>query len=423
MRAGADGQVDRDRSVVGRPVSQRVDRSLEPGEASTFVRRIEVMTAQLPFRFSFAHALAKRNSTTNVLVKLTLDDGSTGYGEGVPREYVTGETGQSVISLLCDHYAPSLLGRPLADPAGLTSILDLAAETVATQTGSRPKGASWCALELALLDAAGRHFGRTVQHWLGPARTDDLRYDAVIPFSSRRKLAAVAVAVRLLGFKNVKVKVGRDLEEDLLTLRLLRRALGAGVDLRVDANCAWDVENALRAIERMRPFRLSVIEQPLPADDLEGLRRLRATCEEAIAVDESLRTLEEARALAEMGACDAFNIRVSKCGGLLESMRIAAVAEPAGLFCIVGAQVGETGILSAAGRHLARCIAPRYLEGSAGRLLLKEDLTEESVLPGWGGRARPYTGPGLGVTISQTRLARHASQAQVLETEHARVVT
>ena len=87
-------------------------------------------------------------------------------------------------------------------------------------------------------------------------------------------------------------------------------------------------------------------------------------------------------------------------------MRIAEIAADAGLTVVVGAQVGESGILSAAGRHLAACAAPRYLEGSAGRLLLlKEDLTRERVLPGRGGRARPHAGAGLGVTVRRPRAA------------------
>ena len=82
---------------------------------------------------------------------------------------------------------------------------------------------------------------------------------------------------------------------------------------------------------------------------------------------------------------------------------------------IVGAQVGESGLLSAAGRHLAACVAPRYLEGSAGRLLLREDITRERVLPGRGGRARPHAGAGLGVTVAEDVLARHTQRARLVE--------
>jgi muconate cycloisomerase len=286
-------------------------------------------------------------------------------------------------------------------------VLDQVARAASPDTAG-PPGAAWCALELAVLDAAGRRLGVPVRRWLGPLKAPTLHYDAVIPFSSRRALGPVALATKMLGLRRVKVKVGVDLDEDLYRLGRLRRWLGSDVDLRVDANCAWTVDQALLAIDRMRRYRISVVEQPVAAHDVDGLCRLTAACPELIAVDESLRTVEEAHALIEARACDAFNIRVSKCGGLLTSMRIAALASAAGLTTIVGAQVGESGLLSAAGRHLAACIDPQYLEGSAGRLLLKEDITKESLLPGRGGQARAGNGPGLGVSVRDEVLDRHA---------------
>ncbi len=375
------------------------------------ISSVEVLSAHLPFRFSFGHALAERRSSTNVYAKVTLSDGSTGFGEGVPRDYVTGETCEAALATLCNRYAPALVGRKLDSEERVVHALD----SVAAGAAGEVRGAAWCALELAVLDAAGHHLDSSVRRWLGPLRSPVLAYDAVIPFTSRRLLGPLTIALRLLGIPRVKLKVGRDLDEDLRSLALLRRLLGSEADLRVDANCAWTVDQALRTIERMRPFRVSVVEQPVAAGDLSGLRRLTAECEERIAVDESLRTVDEARTLIGMRACDAFNIRVSKCGGLLSSMRIAELAAGAGLTCIVGAQVGESGILSAAGRHLAACIAPQYLEGSAGRLLLTEDLVEERVTPGRGGRARVHEGAGLGVAVREAAVRRRARFTRVVD--------
>ena len=240
----------------------------------------------------------------------------------------------------------------------------------------------------------------------------------MLPFSSPKKLVALALLIRALGVRQVKIKVGADLEQELRSLELLRRRLGPGADLRVDANCGWTVDAALAALERMRAFRISAVEQPLPADDLDGLALLTAETPEAVIADESLRTVDEARRLAERPACDAFNIRVSKCGGLLPSLAIADIAHEHGLFTVVGAQVGESGILSAAGRHAAAAIvAPRYVEGSGGRLLLREDLTAENVLPGRRGWARTFDGPGLGVTVREDVLARHTRASHTIAAE------
>jgi len=112
-------------------------------------------------------------------------------------------------------------------------------------------------------------------------------YDAIVPFSSPRKLAALAVLVRALRLRNVKIKVGLDAEADLQRLSLLRRILGSRTDLRVDANCAWrNADEALEAIGRLRRFGISAVEQPLPASDLDGLRRVTAEAPETIIVDD-----------------------------------------------------------------------------------------------------------------------------------------
>jgi L-Ala-D/L-Glu epimerase len=363
---------------------------------------VDVLAVRLPFRFSFGHALAERHSSTNVVVRLRLADGTVGHGEGVPREYVTGETVPGALAALRERLVPVVLGRAFDSPESVTELLE---EVPGTAVDGSLDLAARCALELAVLDAAGRHLGVSVGHWLGDA-APSVRYDAVVPFSSPRKLVVLAVAIRALGIRQVKTKVGGDLERDVRALTLLRRIVGRGADLRVDANCAWSVDEAIEALARLRPLGVSAVEQPLVAGDLAGLRRLTAELPEAVVVDESLRTADEAETLVREQACDGFNIRVSKCGGLLPSLRIARIARDAGLFTVVGAQVGESGILSAAGRHLAAAIAPRYLEGSGGRLLLREDLTEESVLPGRRGRARPFAGPGLGVRVREETLDR-----------------
>lgn len=400
---------DRGSVTAAAPAAVRARRPV----AGTRVTAIEVSTAELPFRFSFGHALAERSFSTNVYVKVTLADGTVGFGEGVPRGYVTGETPEAAAETVTRCYAPVLVGAVLAGPDDVEALLDAAAAGEASADG--PPGAAWCALELAILDAAGRSFDLPVSHWLGPVRAPVLTYDAVLPFSNTAAVAPLAGLIRAVGITQVKLKVGRDLDDDLRRLALLRRILGADADLRVDANCAWTAEQALAAIEAMRRYGISAVEQPVAADDVAGLQRLTATCPELIAVDESLRTVAEARALNDAKACDAFNIRVSKCGGLRASMDIARIAADAGRTVIVGAQVGESGILSAAGRHLAACVAPRYLEGSAGRLLLSEDITRERVLPGRAGRARPHAGPGLGVSVREDVLARHTRRTRLVE--------
>jgi muconate cycloisomerase len=378
------------------------------------ITRVDVLTAVLPFRLSFGHALAERRSSTNVYVKVTLDDGSVGFGEGVPREYVTGETVEGAVTALSERFAPALVGRTVATADAVPELLHNVRTAASTHAGQ--DSAAWCAIELAALDALGRSFDCSVQRWLGPEVAPMVWYDAIIPFVKPRLLPPIALLVRALRFKHVKIKVGSDLTADLRALRILRRLLGPGADIRVDANCAWTADQALDAIGQMRQYGISAVEQPVAADDLDGLRGITAATPETIIVDESLRNEQDARTLVEARACNAFNIRVSKCGGLLASRRIGDIAREAGLACVVGAQVGESGLLSAAGRHMAASLPTvRYVEGSAGRLLLKEDFTVENVMPGLGGKARPFHGPGLGVHVNPRTLEKFGQLRQTVE--------
>jgi muconate cycloisomerase len=200
------------------------------------------------------------------------------------------------------------------------------------------------------------------------------------------------------GVSDVKVKVGPSLKSNLAILTTARAILGDKVTLRIDANCAWDVAGAVAQLEAMTTFRLAGVEQPLPAGDLPGLRELTAAAIVPVVVDESLATLEDARRLVDRRACDIFNIRISKVGGLVNAARIQRCVRAAGLECQLGAQVGETGLLSAAGRHFAtRVDDVRWCEGSYDSVLLETQITAPDVTVGPGGWADAIAGPGLGV--------------------------
>jgi muconate cycloisomerase len=158
--------------------------------------------------------------------------------------------------------------------------------------------------------------------------------------------------------------------------------------------------------DRLRPFGIESYEQPVGAHDLDGLARLTAELPEDVVVDESLCTLDDARTLIAARACSVFNVRVSKCGGPLAALELVALAQASGLVCQLGAQVGESGILTAAGRLVATVADPafRHHEGADNLFLLQRDLTVENLTVRPGGRGDALTGPGLGVQVRQDTL-------------------
>ena len=223
------------------------------------------------------------------------------------------------------------------------------------------------------------------------------------PFKQRLR----AWLIRLYGFSQTKVKVGIPEIDDVSSLARIRGTLGPKIDIRIDANEAWTCENLAEKLRPLEPFGISAIEQPVPHEQVDGLAAVREQIGIPIMLDESLCSEVDARKAIELGTCDFFNIRISKCGGFLNSLRLAAIAHQAGLGYQLGCQVGETGILSAAGRHFATSVSDiRYLEGSYERFLVKERLTVEDLTFGRGGFAPVMPEPGLGVSVDEDALRR-----------------
>lgn len=348
------------------------------------IKAIETFSVTLPFRFSFGHSLATRADSRNIFVRVTLDDGTQGYGEGVPRDYVTGEATDEAAHQVESTYAPRLIGLDVTEPQRVIQTL----ESLFVELGlhSKPQGASWCALELAVLDAVAKAHKMPVCTWFGPVLTPRIRYGGVVPFGGKKTLAAMLAAYKLFGFHTVKIKVGKSFEDDVAKVALARKIMGPDAIIRVDANCAWDLEQTLRTASAFKPYGVASYEQPVPPDRLDWLQKISAALDEKILVDESLCTIEQAQYLAANRICTAFNIRISKVGGFLAAQKMVAIAQKHGIECHMGAQVGESGILSAAGRTFAMCNEPfANYEGSMNSVLLRQDITTENLTARPGG--------------------------------------
>ena len=391
------------------------------------ISNLEAKAILLPFKLSFGHALASRNNSVNVVVKATVmdDNGNlyTGYGESVPRDYVTGETVNGALRAIESEYFPSLEGLEFV--AALDALKLLRERFSAFGLENNAHGASWCAVELAIIDAVCRASGLSFAALLSiydvtrtgnfatpssapsPGLSSDIVYGGVIPFGGVAASIVILSYYRYLGLKTVKMKVGRDWHKDRQVLRLARMIMGQDAILRVDANCAWTVDETLYFAEKMKEFRITSIEQPVDPENIAGMQKLTRELNETVVADESLCTISQARNLIENRACDAFNIRLSKVGGPLIAMEIADLARANEVGVMLGAQVGESAILSAAGRGYAAVKGPfDNCEGSFNRYLLRQDLSADDVTLGKGGRAPVFDKPGIGVEIDEWRVKR-----------------
>jgi len=437
---------------------------------AAIVHRISIFPLSIPLRGQVTHAASRRIVADPVIAAVELTNGIVGYGETLPRPYVTQETVESVVRAIQTTFIPAVIGfHAESFPEALEAIEALPWH----DDEGRPVPAARAAIELALLDASLRAYHRdmdAVVQWMGlpgfgtPGSIGRIRYSGVL---ASDELAATLRQLRLMywyGLRHFKLKVGTpgDRERVERVCHYLRHPLANGrATLRIDANGAWSKECAIEWLSAIADLPISAVEQPLPRGHEEDLGTVRASfahessdsrpngatecsqgwseakplvgssppspprrgggrelaphaptgcfqrADPVIIHDESLVTLDDAKRLIELGVADAFNIRISKCGGLIPSLRLAALARRHNVGIQLGCMVGETSILSTAGlRFLEVCPGVTWAEGCFGSFLLGADVVAKALRFGYAGRPPKLNEPGLGVTIDPIRLKR-----------------
>ena len=383
------------------------------------LRSAQVTLLALPFRMPVSHSTFHRTACDSVLVRVEASDGTVGWGEGAPRPYVGGENAESVFTEVTEVLWPAAVAADIPDFAGDLSAL------LATLDGILPDSpvsgdlvahhAARCAVELAIIDCQLRRAGVGLLDALG-SRREQVRYNGMLPTGDMKLGRRILHLMAEIGLPGVKVKLGDGDEAE--RLKMFKEILGEDVQVLADANGVWSEDQVCAVDPMLVSAGLTVLEQPLPRGDVADLARLRASIRTPIMVDESLVTLADAEALIAAGACDVFNVRLSKCGGLGRSLAFINLARAAGLGWQLGAHVGETAILSAVGRALALSVDDSmYVEGSIGEWLLEEDLTSPSVQLGPGGCGGPLKGPGFGIDVLEDRVDRYAVKRVLLGEE------
>ena len=376
------------------------------------VAQLELFAVDLPLRKAFKHAAAERSHSESLFLRCVTRSGAVGFGEALPRAYVTGETRDAAFALLREAVLPHLLDRSFDS---LSEVEEFLARCDGRAPHSwvdpdAPQSAAWCAVDLALLDAFGRAFGARPLEKEAATLPGGFRYSGVVSADGGAYTALGAAKQRLYGLRELKLKVSRQTTDE--AIRWLVRLCGPGAALRVDVNMGWTLPEALARIPVWSRQGIRCFEQPLAADDIAGASRLRAETDACLMADESFTTRESLERLIEQRACSAVNARISKCGGLIATLARCREALQAGLDVQLGCQVGESSLLSSAQLLLASTLPRvRAAEGCFGLHLLREDPGSPLLQFGFAGRppARP-AGAGLGVALDEQTLARFATR-------------
>ena len=341
------------------------------------LKAIEASTLTIPFHAAFKHATAERRTTQTLWVTAHGSGGAVGHGEGCPREYVTSE------SLSTAH---SFVAQNRSD--WLDSIRDF--DTLSHWTNrhraeidSNP--AAWAAVELAILDLIGKETGRSVESVLElPEINGRFCYTAVIGDGSPEQFNAQLSAYLKTGFWAFKIKLSGDPERDATKTQALEHAGVSPTAVRADANNLWsDADTAIRHVDGLG-FPFFAVEEPLSPRDYEGMQRIASALDTRIILDESLVRSDQLALLGGPANRWIINLRVSKMGGLLRSLELVSAARLRDLQVIVGAQVGETSLLTRAALTVANWSRDLLIgqEGAFGTHLLTRDVIQPSIMFG-----------------------------------------
>ncbi|WP_433288082.1 mandelate racemase/muconate lactonizing enzyme family protein [Micromonospora sp. CA-244673] len=331
-----------------------------------------------------------------VLVKVTAG-GVSGWGEATPIPAWTYETTESIVTTIDRYLAPAILGRPAWDLDGVTTAFDRAINRGFTIGSPLAKSA----VDIALHDLLGRALGVPVGVLWGQRRRETIQLGWIVSGQTAAEVAAAVAEGGDLGYRAFKVKVGLHSEaEDAAVVRAVREA-APDAALWVDANQGYTVDGALRMARRLAEYDVTAFEQPLPANDVAGQRRLRQSSPIPVALDESLRHPSDLATFVKLDAVDVAIAKVQRSGGLTLSRRLCALAEDAGVR-LMGSGLTDSDLGLAASLHLFAAYGIDTPVDLNGRQFLTSSYATGATVEVKGGVAQVPTGPGLGVEVDES---------------------
>ncbi|WP_214887883.1 dipeptide epimerase [Exiguobacterium sp. s142] len=308
------------------------------------LEKIELFAIELPLKVPFIVSYHRYDVMPSVIVKMTTECGLVGYGEAVADEHVTGESLESTISVIRHLLGPLLIGR---NPMHLERIHDEMDRAI------RDVPAAKAALDIACHDLIGKKLGQPIYELLGGRYHDAFPVTHVLSIGEPEAMAAEASEQVGEDYTAVKMKVGVDVASDVRRVAAVRQAVGPDVPIRVDVNQGWvNAAKTLQAMRKLEPFDIDWVEQPVKADDFEGMLEVKGKISVPLMIDEGVRGVADMRRLTMMQAAHKVNVKLMKCGGIYPAKKLVHMAEMSGIECQIGSMV-ESSIASSAGFHVA----------------------------------------------------------------------
>ena len=308
------------------------------------ITKIEVFKLNIPLKAAVTIAIGTIEEARNILVKIHTSDGLHGTGEGAPFWMIVSETQATAYAAARD-LAQLLIGKNPLDLEGCTAAMDRFLAGNATVKS---------AFDMALYDLAAKYANMPLYAFLGGSNRRIVT-DETIYIASPEAMANDALKIKERGAEAIKVKLGTNVATDVQRVAAIRQAIGPEIPIRTDANQGWDYVGALKVLNTIADWNVEYCEQPVKHWDYAHLGRLRQNSRVPICADESLFSPPDAVKLVTQQAVDYFNIKFSKSGGIRNALKINAIAEAAGVRCMIGC-MSESRLGISANAHFASAL-------------------------------------------------------------------
>ncbi|MGV8930628.1 MAG: dipeptide epimerase [Luteimonas sp.] len=308
------------------------------------IREIRYGMLRVPLKTPFKTALRTVEVVEDIVISIHTDTGHVGYGEAPATAVITGDTHGSIVAAISKFIAPRLIGEDIANLNRITRIIQ----------GSLERNTSAkAAVEIAVYDLWGQLYDAPLYKMLGggePVITTDI----TISVDHIDKMVADSLSAVDRGFESLKIKVGKDIGVDIERVKAIYAAVEGRALLRLDANQGWTAKQAVYAMQSLEEagVRLELLEQPVKAQDIDGLKYVTDRVHTPVMADESVFGPLEVIDLIKRRAADIINIKLMKTGGISNAIRIADIAALYGVDCMIGCMI-ETSISVAAAVHVA----------------------------------------------------------------------
>lgn len=309
------------------------------------IKEIKVGKIFIPLKKPFKTALRTVNIAEELVIKIIADTGEIGFGSAPPTAVITGDIESSIKGVVQNIIAPQIIGLPIDN---LEIIMQKINSLIVKNTSAK------ASLDMAVYDLFGKLYKIPLYKLFGGYR-NSIETDITISVNSAEEMALDAVNAVNQGYKYLKLKVGTDIKTDMERIMKIREAVGSKIKIRLDANQGWKPKEAVRIIRKLedKGYDIEFVEQPVKAFDIEGLKFVTDNVETDILADESVFGPLEAIKIVNMRAADLINIKLMKCGGIYNALKIINIAESYGIECMMGCMLESKIGISAASSFAA----------------------------------------------------------------------